>query len=110
MASAPVTIAFFLDFETGRGFRVAQVGTGKSADLVIHKVEKAYTTDVWVVLRDLIQGHKAALADHHKQLLNEESGRWTQAVVSPDEAWTLRTVMPASGVPATVPYTIEKGN
>ena len=108
MARIPVTLTFFLDVKTGHGFRVAQVGTGESAERVIHKVEKAYTTDVWVVLRDPIQGHKAALADHHRQLLNEESGRWTRAVVSPDEAWTLRTVTPASGVPATVPYTIEE--
>lgn len=116
MARVPVTTTFYLNFATGQGFKVAQVGTGKSYTLVVHPVKKD-DAGTWTVL------HHPALRDSplggidHQHILRanvrlwqEDQEVWTTAIVSPDEAWTLRTVMPADGIPAAVPYTIEKEN
>lgn len=109
MTRTPVTHTFFLDMRTGHGYMVSQVGTGQSAAYVVKVAEKSPTGDTWVITnRERRFYSNAEIERAICRWQENERGVWTTAVVSPDESWTLRTVAPATGIPATVPYTIEE--
>jgi len=116
MARTAVTTTFYLDFSTGKGYRVSDIRTRGLSTLVVNPVEKDRDSGTWVIKRESALQHTiaelASEEDQQRVLQNNVSrwrrdSRWTEAVVNPDDHVTLRVIFPPEGVPGTVPFTIE---